>query len=484
MSKLVLFTNTYPYGTGETFLHEELPFVAQKFDYVVIFPLYIPGGIAAGKLPDTVLRSTPANVTVMGPLICFDHKDKKNLILHGVSRLFSWMELCEFLKKRVFLSGKKLWLFFNYTLLLNSILSNSKVMRMVKAELEGTKAAYFYWGDKSALMIPYLKRKLKNRPPFVVRFHGSDIYEQAKGYLPYRSYLYKTLDYAVPISNNGAEYLKTNYIHSCPKKIHVHRLGSYDHAMESLAGLSKERVGEIFHLVSCSNVIELKRVDLIAKALLNIEKDIRFIERMEEAGYKKIKWTHLGDGPLLESLKDIFRMNGTLVTATFMGRVPHEQVIEFYQNNHTDLFVQVSRSEGIPVSIMEALSYGIPVVATDVGGVKELFQSPQMETQASGNDSTSSHSTSQTNCNINAELNIPTYCNANTKSTANTYSCLYGTLLSQNLTIVDLENAIKNFILLPDNLTAKARTAARTQWETNWNSTKNYSEFAEFISAT
>lgn len=457
MSKLVLFTNTYPYGTGETFLHEELPFVAPQFNEVLIFPLYIPGGITNGKLPDALLRPVPANVTVMAPLIYFDHKDKKNLILHGASGLFRGMEICEFFRRTVFLSGKKLWLFFNYTLLLNSILGNRKVMKTVTAQLEGANMAYFYWGDKSALMIPFLKKRLKNRLPFVVRFHGSDIYEQAKGYLPYRSNLYKALDYAVPISNNGVEYLKTNYIRSCPKNIQVHRLGSYEHAMESLAELDKEGAGEVFHLVSCSNVIELKRVDLIAKALLNIEKDIRFIERMEEVGYKKIKWTHLGDGPLLESLKDIFRMNGTLVTATFLGRVPHEQVIEFYQNNHTNLFVQVSRSEGIPVSIMEALSYGIPVVATDVGGVKELFQNPQME------------------------LPSPTDCNVPTKCTANAYSCLYGTLLSENLTVSDLENAIKNFILLPDNLTAAARTAARAEWETNWNSTKNYTAFAKFL---
>ncbi|MEG0519406.1 MAG: glycosyltransferase [Bacteroidales bacterium] len=452
MSKLVLFTNAYPYGTGETFLHEELPFVARKFDQVVIFPLYIPVQVAGEELSDIILHSVPANVTVMDPLICFDHKDKGNLILHGTSRLFSGMEICEFLKKRVFLSGKKLWLFFNYTLLLNSILSNSKVIKGVMEELEGAKTAYFYWGDKSALMIPYLKKKVKNRPSFVVRFHGSDIYEEAKGYLPYRSYLYKALDYAVPISNSGAEYLKTKYGNSCPKNIRVHRLGSYEHTEESLSELGNQP-SEVFHLVSCSNVIELKRVDLIAKALLNIEKDIRFIERMEEVGYKKIKWTHLGDGPLLESLKDIFKLNGTLVTASFAGRISHEKVIEFYLNNRADLFVQVSRSEGIPVSIMEALSYGVPVIATNVGGVKELFQSSDNNADAS----------------------------FKSLASTNTSQCLYGTLLAQDLTVSDLENAIKTFILLPDTTISTARTLARIQWEANWNSTKNYTAFADFL---
>ncbi|NCO54621.1 MAG: glycosyltransferase, partial [Bacteroidetes bacterium] len=37
-----------------------------------------------------------------------------------------------------------------------------------------------------------------------------------------------------------------------------------------------------------------------------------------------------------------------------------------------DLFINVSESEGIPVSIMEALSAGIPVIATNVGGTNEI----------------------------------------------------------------------------------------------------------------
>ena len=37
-----------------------------------------------------------------------------------------------------------------------------------------------------------------------------------------------------------------------------------------------------------------------------------------------------------------------------------------------DLFLTVSANEGIPVSIMEAQSFGIPVIATDVGGISEI----------------------------------------------------------------------------------------------------------------
>lgn len=430
MSKLTLFTNSYPYGTGETFLHEELPFVAKKFDKIVIFPLYIPKGTE--NRTDISQQPLPANVRVMQPLIPFDHKDKKSLIINGIIPKSFLMEVCEFFKRGVFLSGKKLWIYFNYTLLLNSILSNRKVMRSIKTELEQSNAAYFYWGDKSALIIPYLRKRLKNHPPFVVRFHGSDIYEEVKGYLPYRDKLYKAINYAVPISNNGMEYIKLRYKNHQPQHIELHRLGSYAHDNVCIAN------NDIFHIVSCSNVIELKRVEIIAKALLNIEKDFVFVERMTELGYKKIKWTHIGDGPLLEGVKEHFKLGSAFIIANFPGRLPHEKVMEFYSNNRVELFVQVSRSEGIPVSIMEALSYGIPIIATNVGGVNELFR------------------------------NIP--------------QCPYGTLLTKNLTAIDLEKAIKNFILLPDSEVEKARITARIEWETNWNNNKNYSAFANFLS--
>jgi glycosyltransferase involved in cell wall biosynthesis len=57
----------------------------------------------------------------------------------------------------------------------------------------------------------------------------------------------------------------------------------------------------------------------------------------------------------------------------FLGQLPHDDVIRFYRTKVVSCTVLASLIEGIPVSLMEAMSYGVPVVATAVGGVPELL---------------------------------------------------------------------------------------------------------------
>jgi glycosyltransferase involved in cell wall biosynthesis len=62
-------------------------------------------------------------------------------------------------------------------------------------------------------------------------------------------------------------------------------------------------------------------------------------------------------------------------TYELMGKTPNELVYQYYFSNFVDLFINVSKHEGIPVSIMEAFSAGIPVMATNVGAVSEIVDS-------------------------------------------------------------------------------------------------------------
>jgi len=54
------------------------------------------------------------------------------------------------------------------------------------------------------------------------------------------------------------------------------------------------------------------------------------------------------------------------------GSLSHAEVMEYYKEHGVHAFISLSESEGLPVSMMEAISFGIPVISTDVGGVREL----------------------------------------------------------------------------------------------------------------
>lgn len=81
-------------------------------------------------------------------------------------------------------------------------------------------------------------------------------------------------------------------------------------------------------------------------------------------------------GKKLQKLKTYTeqKLSGKKVTFEFKGQMTNKQVNEFYLSNSPDMFLNVSESEGVPVSIMEAASFGIPVMATDCGGTKEAVE--------------------------------------------------------------------------------------------------------------
>ena len=119
------------------------------------------------------------------------------------------------------------------------------------------------------------------------------------------------------------------------------------------------------HIVSCSLITDIKRIDKI----------IDILEKIEKSGNYNIKWTHIGDGNRRPELEKSVRTRLKKTEAEFLGNIPNNEVYDYYKNNPVDLFISTSKSEGLPVSMMEAASFGIPIVSTDVGGVCEIVES-------------------------------------------------------------------------------------------------------------
>jgi glycosyltransferase involved in cell wall biosynthesis len=88
----------------------------------------------------------------------------------------------------------------------------------------------------------------------------------------------------------------------------------------------------------------------------------------------KIVFLAVGKGPDLESVRAQVAQLGLETNFKLAGFVSDEELPFYY--NLADLFVLPSKSgEGLPLVALEAMACGLPVIATDVGGIKEILLS-------------------------------------------------------------------------------------------------------------
>jgi len=97
------------------------------------------------------------------------------------------------------------------------------------------------------------------------------------------------------------------------------------------------------------------------------------ISKLVQNNYKNIKLLLLGDGKFLDELKIYTQELGINSNVIFTGYT--KETCLYYQMS--DICVSSSRSEGLPFNIMEAMSIGLPIVASNVKGHSDLVVSNQ-----------------------------------------------------------------------------------------------------------
>lgn len=136
---------------------------------------------------------------------------------------------------------------------------------------------------------------------------------------------------------------------------------------------SVSRPGRL-ELLAASQLVKRKNVDLIIRA---------FAQLAETAPHAKLRI--VGDGPEREALMRMTHILGLGGKVTFTGFVPHAAVHEEYQR--ADIFVNASSWEGFATSCLEALSSGLPVVSTRVGGFADAVEDARTGYLIEGRDS-------------------------------------------------------------------------------------------------
>lgn len=344
MTRLILLTHDYPFNGGDaSFVRHEIDAIAAAFDEVVVFT-YTP-------TPRPLRTDLPTNLRHGGNLYGSDYLLSLRAVLSPAAlAALARVVRSERAAGRLHGNARRLML----AALVGMRVARHPALRRALTEPGHEVTVYSFWGMGGALCLPWL-------PPVTggvfLRLHGYDLYEERSGYLPFRHAMFAASRRILAISETARRYLLDRYPGAhLDDRITVNRLGTADHGPVTRPARQATRT-----LVSCSAITPVKRVERILDALAVL------------AVNEPVRWIHFGDGPLggeLRSRVERERLNG--VTVELRGAVDNEDLLAFYGAHRVDAFLNVSESEGVPVSIMEAMSFGIPVIATRVGGTPEI----------------------------------------------------------------------------------------------------------------
>ncbi len=347
MNKMIVLPGTI----SSNFFTNELPYIKKHFEIAAIIAYQEPAHKIMDILSDDQLPAT---------LI----KDKNIKVLFS-RRFWKWLFCKDTIREiRQNVHGKcwikKLFYILYYGCFCTQACQAFDQILGTLAEGE-TIYLYSYWLSRPAYAISYYRMTHMDDPRIrhiISRAHGYDLYVERNGvhYLPFRQTINSYLDSIHFISEDGRKYFQKNYPFSREgASKQVSRLGTYNKEGFYKKIYSKQKIC----IISCSAARQVKRLDLMIDLFAQLKEDVH--------------WIHIGDGELLEEMKAYAAAKLPAGKFTFLGQVDNDKILEQYEKYDADFFLNLSDSEGIPVSMMEAMSYGLPCIGRNVGGMGEII---------------------------------------------------------------------------------------------------------------
>jgi colanic acid/amylovoran biosynthesis glycosyltransferase len=222
---------------------------------------------------------------------------------------------------------------------------------------------HVYFGHTGVHLLPFLRNWPK---PSLVSFHGMDIMLRDEE-PDYNKRLRELLE-VVPLVLARSESLAARLMElGCDaKKLRINRTGV---PMEGFPYLARSVPPDgAWRMIQASRFIEKKGLDTTLRAFADFR-----------ARYPKAQLVMAGEGPLEARVKESARRLGIAHAVCFTGFLSQQELAAAYRSAH--LFLHPSQTteagdqEGVPNSMLEAMASGLPVVATQHGGIPEAVQS-------------------------------------------------------------------------------------------------------------
>jgi len=354
---LIIVATNFPYQNGEPYLEDELKIISPNVSKIIIA---LPEGERNRKLNQ--VNTIPKNVEI----VLFSSELKSSEKFTAIFSLLSVSVLKEFFNLKFFTKAK-------YSVLTLKTMADS-FLRAKKFEKELEKyllqnnllknnlSLVSYWCTEYSLSLVNISKKHKSVSVFS-RLHAWDIYLERNygNYLPFRKEIFEGLKKGLVISKNGLEYIFSNFNGIDKKKFIVSALGV-------LPGKfwSSNKQNHKLRILTLAFISKVKRMERIIEAFENIDPQI------------EIDWIHIGDGNFdyskFENLAKDKLSKKKNIQFSLLGKMSKQEVYNFLDSTYFDLLLNSSDTEGLPVSMMECMARGIPVVAPNLGGIPEIVE--------------------------------------------------------------------------------------------------------------
>jgi glycosyltransferase involved in cell wall biosynthesis len=198
---------------------------------------------------------------------------------------------------------------------------------------------------------------LRQRHPevaFVSRAHGFDLYEHqhSSGVIPFRAFQLQQVDRVFCVSQAGLDHMLARHP-AWSSKYELARLGTRDH------GVARPGSDGTLSVASCAFFVPRKRIHLIVEALALTKVPVR--------------WTHFGGGPEMDRIRALVATLPPHIQVDLKGAASNSAIMQWYASEQVDVFLHSSHLEGgVAVALQEAASFGIPLIAADSGGVRDI----------------------------------------------------------------------------------------------------------------
>jgi colanic acid/amylovoran biosynthesis glycosyltransferase len=192
---------------------------------------------------------------------------------------------------------------------------------------------------------------------FSFTLHGSDLLQRAD----LLSAKLRACQFCVTVSDFNRQHILRNYPSTPSEKVIVQRLGVDRVLSWPTPALPAEADHRRFCLLSVGRLHEVKDYRFLIEACT----------ALRDQGLDFLCWI-VGEGPERLALERQIMASGLQGRIYLIGQVPRADLPGYYR--YADLVVMTSKSEGIPVVLMEAMAHEKLVLAPAITGIPELVE--------------------------------------------------------------------------------------------------------------